>query len=288
MLRSRKVAFFSFISLVLLAAFAFYFAAVSRGKGLLTISFLDVGQGDAIYIEAPNGAQIVIDGGIANGKLLSELGALMPYFDRTIDAIVVTNPDADHYAGFLGLLPRYRVGLLLEPGARADSATYASFEEKIEKENVPKTIARRGMKVMLDREAGVYLSILFPDRDVSNWLANDASIVAKLVYGSTTVMLQGDATEKIEKYLLTLGAENLDADILKVGHHGSKTSTAPEYVGAVSPDFAVISNGKDNRYGHPHKETLDTLAKSNVPALRTDIEGRITFVSDGKKFVRKK
>lgn len=285
---SRKVALFSFTFLVLLAGFVFYYVSATYGNGLLTISFLNIGQGDAIYIEAPNGAQFLVDGGPANGKLLSELGALMPYWDRMIDGILVTNPDADHYAGFLDVLPRYTVGEVFEPGTHSDTATYATFENKIRDQNIPKIITKRGMRIILDKEDGVYLEILFPDRDVGNWVINDGSVVAKLVYGSTSVMLQGDSTQRIEEYLIALDRTNLDADILKVGHHGSKTSTADEYVQAVRPDFAIISDGKGNRYGHPHKETLDTLTKENVSILRTDIEGRITFVSNGKSLKRKK
>ena len=127
---------------------------------------------------------------------------------------------------------------------------------------------------------------MFPDRDVSNFTTNDGSIVAKLIYGKTSILLEGDASQKIENYLLAFDKTELDSDILKTGHHGSRTSTAQAYVEAASPDYAIISSGIDNKYGHPHKETLETLAKFNVPVLRTDTDGRITFVSDGNNFIR--
>lgn len=285
MSRSRKITGFSLVILAILTGFALYYANTSHGTGLLKISFLDIGQGDAIYIEAPNGVQFVIDGGPANGRLLSELGAVMPYYDRTIDAIMVTNPDADHYAGFLDVLPRYEVGEVFEAGTYSDTATYATFEKEITESKIPKILAKKGMKIVLDKKDSVYMDILFPDKDVSSWSTNDGSIVSKLVYASTSVMLQGDSPQKIEKYLISTGAD-VRAQILKLGHHSSKTATSPEYVKAVAPLYAVASIGKNNRYGFPPKQTIDTLAAAHVPFLETDVEGRITFVSDGKSFVR--
>ncbi|MES2059445.1 MAG: hypothetical protein V4438_00255 [Patescibacteria group bacterium] len=285
MSRSRKAAFISLATLILLAAFVFYFANSSH-KGVLQISFLNIGQGDAIYIEAPNGVQFIVDGGPANGRLLSELGAVMPYYDRTIDGIMVTNPDSDHYAGFLDVLPRYKIGEDFEPGTVSPTPTYALFEKTISEDGVPRIIAKKGMRITLDKDDGVYIDVLFPDRDVSTWTTNDGSIVAKLVYGDTSVMLQGDSPQKIEKYLIAEG-NDVHAQILKLGHHSSRTATAPEYVAAVSPLYAVASLGKNNRYGFPHQETIDTLSAAHVPFLRTDLEGRITFISDGKTFVRK-
>lgn len=282
----RKVSYSALLALLLLAASFIFISRTLSHRGLLTVSVLNVGQGDAIYIEAPNGAQFIIDGG-PGSALLSELGHVMPFFDRTLDGIMITNPDKDHYEGFLALLSRYKVGRVVEAGTYSDTSTYAALEKMIEDKKMPKVIAKRGMKIMIDSERGVYIEILFPDRDVSKLSTNDGSIIARLVYGNTSVMLQGDAPEKIESYLLSLDALQLDADILKIGHHGSRTSTALEYVKAVSPNYAVISSGKDNRYGHPHKEVLENLSVLNIPILRTDTDGRITFVSDGNNFARK-
>jgi len=286
MTQRRKVAY---ISLCLLAAISLSFVFIARshsGRGLLRVSFLNVGQGDAIFIQAPNGAQFVIDGGPGD-NLLSELGSVIPFYDHSIDGIMVTNPDLDHYAGFIGMLSRYSVGLDVEAGTVSHTPNYESLQKIITEKKIPKVIAKRGMKIILDRGAGVYIEILFPDRDVSNLSTNDGSIISKLVYGETSVMLQGDSPQKIEQYLISLDKNILQADILKLGHHSSRTSTASEYVAAVSPKYAVASLGKDNSYGFPHQETIDTLAAAHVPFLRTDIEGRITFVSDGKNFMRR-
>jgi competence protein ComEC len=141
------------------------------------------------------------------------------------------------------------------------------------------------MKVILDDEAGVYINILFPDRDASGMKTNDGSIVARLVYGNTSVMLTGDSPQPIENYLTSVDGKNLKSDVLKVGHHGSRTSTGVQFLGFVEPTYAVISDGKGNSYGHPHKETLDTLNKFNVKVFRTDELGTIVMKSDGEKVV---
>lgn len=283
---SRKVCYAALLLLAFLTVSFVFLSLSSRRDGLLTVTVLDIGQGDAIFIKAPNGAQFIIDGGPAD-NLVSKLPTVMPFFDRSIDGIMVTNPDTDHYSGFLSVLGRYWVGKVVEAGTKSDTPTYAALEKSIIEHNIVKTIARRGMRIVLDREHGVYIQILFPDRDVSDLSSNDGSIVAKLMYGDTSVMLQGDSPAKIEQYLLSIYSKDLDADILKLGHHGSKTSTLPDYVKAVSPKYVVASLGKGNRYGHPHQKTIDTLSKLNIPFLRTDKDGSVTFVSDGKIFTLK-
>lgn len=250
----------------------------------MTVAFLNVGQGDSIFIESPTGVQVIVDGGPAK-NLMKEIPHVLPFYDRHIDMIVVTNPDKDHYEGFIGFLKKYSVDVVLEPGTTNPSDTYATLESEIKNRNIPKVIALRGQVV--DLGGGAYLEIIFPDRDISGLGANDGSLVMRLVYGDTSVMLQGDSTAKIEEYLVTLGG-NLDSNILKTGHHGSKTSTTESYVEAVSPEWAIISAGNGNSYGHPHQETLDTLNKEKVKILGTYDLGRIVFESDGKEFVLRK
>ncbi|MDD5357282.1 MAG: ComEC/Rec2 family competence protein [Candidatus Pacebacteria bacterium] len=263
-----------------------YAVSAESRHGVLTVAVLNIGQGDAIFIEAPNGNQIIVDGG-PDQRLLSELGHVMPFYDRSIDMIINTNPDSDHYAGFLDLLKSYKVGEFMESGTVSDTPTYHELEKTVAEKHIPKIIAKRGMKILLDKDVSLY--VLYPDRDVSNWTSNNGSIVMKLVYGDTSFLLQGDATAEVEKYLISLekspesrGYGGLSGQVLKVGHHGSRTSTSEEYVEAVSPEYAAISDGKNNRYGHPHKETLETLQKNNVKILRTDLQGRIIFESDGE------
>ena len=147
-------------------------------------------------------------------------------------------------------------------------------------------IAHRGQKIHLAQNAE--LDILTPFESfvgVSLNNVHDAMVVSRLVYASTSVMFMGDAEKPIE-YRLLFSGNNLKSDILKAGHHGSKTSMTPDFVRAVSPHYAVISVGRKNRYGHPHQQTLDTLAKFNIKTFRTDQDGDVKFMSDGKKLER--
>jgi len=274
MFESCKKYWLFFFTLLLFVAniFIFYFAWQDSQKGF-TFAMLDVGQGDALFIESPTGTQILVDGGPPK-KILNQLSQVMSPFDRSIDAFIITNPDADHISGFLDVLKIYKVGKMFEPGTLTDSKVYQNLKDEIKKNNIPNILAKRGMK--LDLGGGVFIDILFPDRNVLAWSTNDGSIVARLSYGNISVILTGDATIKTEKIIL---AENsvtqLNSDILKVGHHGSRTSTSPEFVKAVSPTYAFISDGEDNKYGHPHQDTLDTLTQFGVKIFRTDLLGAI-------------
>ena len=263
-----------------------FFGVVSEGQnGKLLVSFLNIGQGDAIFIKAPNGAEALLDAGPGQ-IVLSELGKVMSFYDKSIDALIISNPDSDHIGGFLDVLKRYKVDYEVEPGTVSKSGTYKFLEDMLDKKGVKKIIGKRGMDIILDKENNIFIHILFPDKDVSSFSTNDGSLVARLVYGNTSVLLQGDSPQKIEDYLLSLDSSELDSNIIKIGHHGSRTSSGIKYLEAVDPKYAVISVGKDNKYGHPHKETLDTLNNLKIPILRTDQIGRITFVSDGYEFSR--
>jgi competence protein ComEC len=257
---------------------------LTEQKGVLTFSVLDIGQGDALFIESPTGTQVIVDGG-PDKNLMKEISGVLPWYDRHIDMIVVTNPDLDHYSGFIPLLDKYSVDVDLEPGTTNKYEAYGQLEQKLADKGVPKVLARRGQ--VIDLGGGAYLKILFPDRDVSGLSSNDGSIVMQLVYGETSVMLQGDSTANIEHYLVGQDGDELKSTILKAGHHGSKTSSTMEYVAMVSPKWTVISSGKNNSYGHPNKETLATLKALDIPALDTCVMGRITFTSDGKEFTLK-
>jgi competence protein ComEC len=244
----------------------------------LTVAFLNIGQGDSIYIESPTHHQLIIDGG-PNGAILSEIGKLMPWYDHYIDAIMITNPDVDHYGGFIDLLKSYHVGLVIEPGTVGASPSYKTLEDLIAQKNIKKVIAMRGQSIELG--GGVHFDVLFPDRDVSKLNTNDGSIVGQLVYGSSTIMFTGDAPSATEEYVLALDGARIKSDILKAGHHGSKTSASEPFVSAVAPKYAVVSAGLNNKYGHPNQETLDLFQKLNVIPLITFKLGTIIFRSDG-------
>lgn len=245
-------------------------------KQLVTISFLDVGQGDAIYIRAANGNDILIDGG-AGPSVLRELAKETSFFDREIDVVVATHPDKDHIGGLVDVFKRYDISFYLDPGIANSTNAYTRLEELTQ--HMPKHTARTGMRIVLDSET--YLTVLYPD-SIRYEDINDSSVVLRLTHGEVDVLLTGDAGVRVEQLLTNTFGQALESEILKVGHHGSKTSTLASFIAAVNPSAAVISAGKDNRYGHPHEQVLKTL--KNIPVLETAAAGTISFVSDGEVF----
>lgn len=277
---SKKIFAGAVISLVGANFFIWYVAVAESRSGFLTLAVLDIGQGDAIFIEAPNGVQVIFDGG-PDGSVVTALREVMPFYDRTIDVIFVTNPDKDHFAGFIDLFNDFVVSSIFESGTKNDTEIFSFFNQVAKNETSNRRLVRRGQRIILDSDFGVFIDILFPDRDVSGLSPNDGSIVAKLVYGKTCAILTGDAPSAIENYLIWLDKKALDCEVLKIGHHGSKTSTSPEFVVAVSPDFALISAGKDNKYGHPHQETIQTLENFGAVIFSTAQAGTIILKSNG-------
>ncbi|MDO8424213.1 MAG: ComEC/Rec2 family competence protein [bacterium] len=270
-----------YVTGILVLANLFVWLSFYQGRpdGLLRVYFLDIGQGDAILIETPNRRRVLIDGG-PNRKILSELGQILPFGDRRIDVMMESHPDKDHIGGLPEVVSRYKVGLFLEPGVESDNTIDDELKKRISEKKIPSALARRGM--VINFGDGAKLTILFPNQDVSRWETNDASIVAKLEYGESSFLLTGDSPIKTENILLTLDKNILDSDVLKAGHHGSRTSTAAAYAAAVSPEYAVISAGFDNSYGHPHKEVLTILEKVGAKILSTIEGGTIKFETDGK------
>ena len=246
--------------------------------GALTVSFLDVGQGDSIYIEAPNGNQVLIDGG-PGASTLRSLGSVMPFYDRSLDLVIATHPDQDHVGGLPAVLERMKVGAVMTTENTADTGAYGAFQKDIEDENVRHLLARRGEKIILDH--GVVLEILFPSANTLGWDTNTGSIVARLTYGDESFLFTGDSLSSIEHYLVGKDGIHLKTTVLKLGHHGSNTSSSLEYLSVVDPEYAIISAGKDNKYGHPNKEVLDRLAQLKIPSLSTIDSGTITFRTKG-------
>src|SRR3989344_3445638 len=203
--------------LVVVTTTLWYIMLSEERKTYLTVAFLDVGQGDAMYIESGTGVQVLVDGG-PDASVLRGLGGLIPFYDRSIDVLVVTNPDQDHFAGFIDVLDRFDVKKVIEPGEVKDSAAYKRLEQEIEEEGAERIIAKRGM--VLELGEGAELRILFPDRAIPGLDTNTGSIVAQLVYGETEVLLMGDAPKAIEEFVVALDGKRLQSDILKVGHHG--------------------------------------------------------------------
>lgn len=267
------------VAVLIIANFLVWVAVLGHREGKLEVSFLDIGQGDAIFIETPSHKHVLLDGG-PNKKVLAELGKLMSFGDKRIDVMIESHPDKDHIGGLLEVVSRYDVGIFLEPGVESENSLDDELHLRLENKKVDTLLARRGQ--IINFGDGVKLIILFPNTDVSKWETNDASIVAKLVYGEESFLLTGDSTMKAENILLNLNSTILKSSVLKVGHHGSKTSTSRAYAEAVSPTYAIISAGKDNSYGHPHQITLDTLRSVGSQILSTIDLGTITLETDGK------
>jgi competence protein ComEC len=244
----------------------------------LQVHFLDVGQGDAALIETPSGIQVLVDGG-KDSSVLQELGAVMNIGDRKIDMVIGTHPDTDHIGGLIDVFKNYEVATILTTENKGDSQTAELYEELKSAEGAEVVYARRGQTFALD--ASTTLHVLFPETDPSDLESNASSIVFQLEYGSSTFMFTGDSPKSIEEYLVLSEGEYLQSDVLKVGHHGSRTSTSEMFLDEVAPSIAVISSGKDNSYGHPHLEVTDALFNAGVTILETAVEGTITFASDG-------
>jgi len=260
--------------------------ALSQPDGRLHLYFLDIGQGDGILIQTPSGRQILIDGGAKPQQLFTQLGAVMPFWQRKLDIVALTNPDKDHMDAQAQTPNRFQVttGLSTIAGrANHDSDTWY------------KNIVTNGGAVQLhhlggwfDLGDGVALWVLWPpvtpirgkQGKQEQLVDNENSLVMKLVYGDFSVLLTGDAGLPSEMAMLAAG-EPVAATVLKVGHHGSRGSTSHTFVEAVNPLVAVIQSGLNNSYGHPHAEVLARLAGRLV--LRNDLQGRIHIYSDGRQ-----
>lgn len=267
-----------------LSVFAYAtYSAASQKDGLLKVYFLDVGQGDAIFVEAPNGNQVLIDGGPGN-QVLSELAKIMPFYDYDIDLIALSHPQEDHAAGLIEVLKKYDVANIIWAEGEYNSPIFKTWTEAVKEENANEIDAVAGKTI--DLGSGVILTILFPANSTAGTFVknpNDNSVIIMLEYKGNRFLFTGDAEAAVERKLIGVGMD-LKADVLKVGHHGSNTSTTDGFLLAIKPQIAVIEVGAKNRYGHPRKEILDRLEKKGIKYYRTDTDGTVKIVSDGINF----
>lgn len=262
----------------------------------LHIVFCDVGQGDAAYIRMPGNRDMLIDGG-PNDRVLTCLGRHMPFYDRTIDIVMATHPQNDHIKGLVSVLRRYRVGSIMMGAEGNDADIYRELRAVITEKHVMVRQLYRGDHFAVGR---VNASLLWPDKpwvlaNVSgagqldtNILGlsttadlNDFSNYLHMSYGSFDALFTGDGDSHIQPELLS--GDLPDVEVLKYPHHGAKTGMLPEFLGRIKPELTVISVGK-NSYGHPSHEALELLAKQRSAVVRTDREGDIEVVSDGKRW----
>lgn len=275
-----RIGAFIVLALVVAAAVAVFTGcetilpnASSLPPDSVRVHFLDVGQADCEFIELPNGQTMLIDAG-DNGTENDVIGYISALGYDAIDYVVATHPHADHIGGMAEVLDRFEIGKIYMPRKSHTSKTFEDMLTVIQNKNISLNAAETGVSILSDGDLNI--SILSPS-DVSGSDLNNVSAVVKLDYGKSSFLFMGDAEAEIESGLLN---QDIDSDILKVGHHGSKTSSSDAFIAAVSPIHAVISCGVDNDYGHPAEETLETLDKYGVTVHRTDLDGTIVVTGD--------
>jgi competence protein ComEC len=278
-MENRRILILFFSAVLLILNFFTWQQVFALQAANLEVYFLDVGQGDSQFIETPDNRQIIIDGGPGDA-VLGELGKIMSFSDRKIDIVVLSHPETDHMQGLVAVLKKYKADYILQAGVERD------FEGFYEWQDVLATQQKQGAKI-INVKAGdvvyvgaVVLKILAPFEDLSGVnmekSSNEACLVAKLSYGTSSFLFTGDIGFETEAQI----GKAADCDVLKVGHHGSKYSTSESFLAAISPQIAVIEVGK-NSYGHPTAEILQRLAKFGIQTLRTDKSGTIKIVSNG-------
>jgi competence protein ComEC len=241
-----------------------------------------VGQGDSAFIKTPENHQIIIDGG-PDSSVLAEISKIMPFWDRTIDLVILSHPEKDHMQGLLEIFKKYKADYILWTGVEKIAPEYDKWVNVLSKQQ------KNGAKIII-AEAGqeikvgnVLINALLPFESMEGLdigsSANDTCVVNKIIYGRNSFLFTGDISSVVEKELIISG-ENISSNVLKIAHHGSKYSTSEEFLQAVNPKTAVIGVG-ENSYGHPTAEVLQRLEKFGIQVLRTDTNGTVKFVSDG-------
>ena len=289
----RKYLLLIFTSLFLLVGIFFYQNA-KLNDGKLHVIVCDVGQGDGILIRTPDGSDILVDGG-PDDSILNCLSSHMPFWDRTIELMVLTHPHTDHAAGLIDVLKRYTVLHFVTEKVLGQTATYKRLEDELAAQKLTAKYVFSGDRI--DLADKTQLLTLWPSHE---WLnspglqagngqndnqsldLNGFCLIQLLTYGNLKVLLTGDAGSLTED---KIAAEVGKVDVLKVPHHGSKTGMSDYFLTQINPSIAIISVGANNRYGHPAQTALDLLKNHNIKTLRTDKNGAVEVVSDGQTFI---
>lgn len=261
--------------------------AAAKSGSELTVRMLDIGQGDAFLLEK-DGKFVMIDTGDIEHR--DQIVALLhKYGVKEISKIIITHPHADHLGGMNAIFKNFKVDAIYDDGMPANTGSYKNYLKQIKEKKISYHVLKAGNEV--DFFDGVKFHVLGPVKVIKDQKGNsdfnNNSIVGRLTYGKFSMMFTGDAEKEEEKTILDKGG-TLKSDVLKAGHHGSRTSTSPAFLKAVAPKEAFISCGQGNDYGHPHKVTLDKLEKAKVKVYRTDRNGTVTLTSDGSSYQIKK
>lgn len=271
----KKWLIFVIGGVLILSLFLIYYLSSEKN---LKIIFLNVGQGDAILIRTVKGENILIDGG-PNKNIIFKLDSYIPFYERKIDLMILTHPDPDHLNGLVEVLKRYPTRKVFYNGVKDNDLTYSEFLKIIEEKKIEKEVVWLGKNFEFKNGK---IEIFYPFENLSGLEFkndNDSSIVFKLTYGKIRILFTGDATKKIEEKLIENNLD-LEAEILKVAHHGSKDSTSLNFLEKVKPIYAVISVG-ENKFGHPSLRVLKNLEKIKTKVLRTDQLDDIIFETNG-------
>lgn len=253
--------------------------------GRLHMWVLDVGQGDAILLRTPGGHTALVDGGPGATAVLNSLGSKLPFWQHNIDLVVLTHPHEDHLMGLVDVLARYRVGEVVETQFTATAGVQGEWLRQVASKNVPVHYARRGEEISFEGEPGLVLRVLSPVnpdalRERQGGDINNSSVVLKLDYGNARILLEGDAQLAAEGEMAAHEAPDLRAAVLKVGHHGSSTSSSPGFLAKVRPSVAIISVGSGNKFGQPATQTLDALRVVGAQVYRTDERGTVEIIAE--------
>lgn len=248
------------------------------------VAFLDVGQGDAIFIQTPEKYQILIDTG-ATSVITSELGSVMRPWDRSLDLVIITHPDADHFGAIADVARHYSIDSIVDNNFYHD-AEFSSYQELVTTYEIQHIVPRDGYVLELSNDARLtFISVPhFGTHDDKN----EESIIVRLDYRDMSFLFTGDAGIAVEQELIRQAPELLGIDILKLGHHGSKTSTSGLFLAATQPSLAIISAGADNKYGHPHEGVMSLLDFFGIDSVCTCDHGRIVFTWKSEGLVMKR
>jgi len=272
------------ISPLLVTTILVWVAVLNMPDDKLHVSILDVGQGDAILVQTPSHQHILIDGGPSPQSISLELGKRLPFWDRTIDLVVLTQPQADHLTGLIEVLQKYKVSHIIEPEITYSSSTYQHWRDLVEDKEIEHKIAHAGQKTELGD--GIKLEVLHPPspllQDTSDDIDNNG-LVLRLSWNKVSFLLTADIGQEAEWYLIAQRA-NLKSTVLKVAHHGSQTSTSKEFLAVANPEVAVISVGTANRFGLPSTKIINRLAELlGDRVYLTSTHGTIEFITDGER-----